>query len=441
MPPRRPEPIRRRRRHVDVLLALIALVPSAAARGQTAPADATAPATTEAARPTPRPATAPADDLRSSALINRQLDQNLDLDQRNRPVAEVLDFLRRQTGIKFDVSDEAYALLPYGRDTPITAAAKGTPLRRTLEAITAKLGLRFVLGDDAVQIRPLPALRRSGRRATVREISGLDLLANVGLNAIEDRQPAAKLLENIDLRLDQVDSDAKAEGRPEPGYRIENRLSDGLRDVPVFVPRNATLLGALDALAEQTGATWYPSGDGFIVLPKRAWVRRRLDEATVTKTYRAAGVPQVLTDLQRAAGLEFRIEPGAVARVPEESRAVNLSLDTASVREALDALGGVTGLGYVVNDGGVYVWNKDPSDPDAAPQGADRPILLVRLGDGTSLLLYPSDLNDEQRTQLEGRRRAAVEALAATLAGGDATPPPATAAAPAADVPATRPAG
>ena len=420
-----------------------AVAQTAPATEKTPPPAATTAATTAAApdKPVappvvPPPATRPVETngTRTSAAINQALDQNLDLDQRNRPVGEVLDFLRRQTGIRFDVSDETYALLPYGRDTPITANAKNTPLRRTLEAITAKLGLTFVLGDDAIEIRPLPALRRAGRRTTVREISGFDLLANVRLDAIDDRQPAAKLLENVDLRLDQVDSDAKAENRPEPGFRIENRLGDGLRDAPVFVPRNATLLGALDAVAEQTDATWYPRGDGFVVVPKSVWVRRQLDESAVSHQYDGATVPQVLQDLQKAAGVSFTVEPGAIQRVPKEARKVQLSLANTSVRDALDALGGATGLGFIVNDTGVYVWNKDPNNPDARrTEGDDRPVLLVRLGDGTSMLLYASDLSDDQRARLAERRKRALDGLAAALdMAPAAVPPPAS-------EPATRP--
>ena len=431
------------------LAAVVALfLVASSARGQTNPSTQTAAPATEQAKPAPattpvtKPAPPPKEQpkappkeppkepvTRVGAVINQELDKPLDLDQRDRPLPEVLAAISERTGIVFDVGDETYALLPYGRKTPISATITNTPLRRTLEAITAKLGLTFVPGETSVEIRPLPALVRAGRRAGVQEIAGLDLLAAVRLDSLEDRPTASKLLEAVDLKLESVDAAARDKGQPEPGFRVENRLDDRLRDRPVFLPRGVTLLGALEAVAQQTDATWYPAGASFVVLPKIQWVRQRLDERRVTLRYDDAASPsatpvaRVLNDLERASGVAFAVEPGALGRVPEADRAVRLSFDGVTVREALERLGGATGLGYVVTADGVYVWNKDPLDPNATVRrDAEQPLLAVNLGGGGYVLLYPSDLSAEQRQRLEGRRREIIDRVGALLDGPPAAP-------------------
>ena len=73
--------------------------------------------------------------------------------------------------------------------------------------------------------------------------------------------------------------------------------------------------------------------------------------------YPGTDVVQVLTELSQKAGVTFEIEPGAIQRIPPESRRIKLELYEASITKALEAIAGVTGLGYVVNEHGVYIWN------------------------------------------------------------------------------------
>ena len=359
----------------------------------------------------------------AGATLNRRLDQPLDLDVQDRPLPEVLNTIAERAGVEFVVPERTYALLPYGRQTPISANAKKTPLRLTLELITVRLGLSFEQRDGVIEVRPMPALQRSGRRATVGEIAALDLLANVPLDTLESEQTAAKLLSAVDLRLEQIDAEARADDRPVPGYRVDNRLTGPAADAPVRVPRRATLLTALQAVAEQTNATWYPDGDRLVVLPKADWVRSRLDATRVTigPDGEGEGVPvqEALRQIGRAAGVAVEIEAGAVARLPESARRVRLDLTDVTAREALSELGAVTGLGHVVGPSGVYVWDTSPLDPDAPTLAngveAGRPLVMVDLGGGASMPLYASDLSDEARARLEGRRREAAESVAQTL--------------------------
>ena len=76
-------------------------------------------------------------------------------------------------------------------------------MRQLLDAIGQKLGLTFVLKDDyVVELRPVPALARSGPAATTQELGVLDMLASTPLGSVgEHIKVPATLLEAIDQKL------------------------------------------------------------------------------------------------------------------------------------------------------------------------------------------------------------------------------------------------
>ncbi len=367
----------------------------------------------------------------TSALINQLLDSPIDLAIVNRPLPEVLVTIEDKTGVLVTVAEETYALLPYGRETPINVTGQGT-LRETLNLIGMRLALEPVLRDENVELRPLPALARTGRRASVQELAGLDILQRTPLNLMEGRPDVARLLEAVDLKLAEIDQAASQRSEPPPGFQVENRLDEGLRERPIFIGRNASLLDALEAIHEQTSATWFAWGDSFIVVPKADWVRRRL-QSPVTLLRDAVDVQEAISELQQAARVPFNIEPGALQQVPEQHRRITVELRNSTVAEALGRLGGITGLAYDVSDNGVYIYHTSSASaghttrPGAGSGSSlEQAILLVDLGDGMSLLLYPSDLPAELRARLQERRRRAVDQLRQSLdsaAGNPATEP------------------
>jgi hypothetical protein len=346
----------------------------------------------------------------TSALISQQLDAAIDLSVANRPLPDVLREIEQKTGVPFLVTDETYAILPWGRETPINVNGTAT-LRQTLDLVCSALGLEHVLRKENVELRPLPALLRNGRRASVQDLAGLDLLRQTRLSLEEDRPTVAAVLEAIDLKLAEKDKAAGQRNEPLPGFQVENRLDETLRQRPVFVARNASMLDALEAIAEQTAATWYPWGNSFIVLPREQWVRNRLD-SPINLSVSPVDIQEALYELQLAAGVPFTVEPGAFQRVPEQNRRIRLNVPGKSVRNALESLAGVTGLGYQVTDTGVYVYYAADGGPRPVPgAGIERPAVLVPLGDGTSLLLYPDELPPDLRSRLEQLRQEAIDKL------------------------------
>ena len=109
------------------------------------------------------------------------------------------------------------------------------------------------------------------------------------------------------------------------------------------------------------------------MLPKEQQVRQQLAHR-ITVRYAGVDVGQVLLELSQRAGVPFDVEPGAYQRIPPAYRNVSLLLDDATVQQALETIGGYTGLGFDVTDAGVHVYNQFTPAADAGtPAPATRP--------------------------------------------------------------------
>jgi hypothetical protein len=315
----------------------------------------------------------------TSALINEALDKlvKLDLDT-TLPVA--MRAIGEQTGVTIEAAPAVWDLLPWGEQTQIKAKIEGQTLRDALDAITRKLGLRFVLKEHVVQLQPMPALARLARRSTVQELNALDLLASNPLNLGTDRPMVGQVLEAVDNKLVELKSP----------FAIENRAGTAARaDQQVFVPRNATMMDALESIVAETKATWYPWGKSIVVVPKEDQVRMQLGKQ-VTVRFNGADVQQVLTELAARSGVEFSIEPGAIQRLAPEFRNVRLNLVDASIKQALDSLAGFTGLAYAVREDGVYIWA--PPGSTTAGGARDQIVGQFQLDNGMTVFVRQSQV-------------------------------------------------
>jgi hypothetical protein len=327
----------------------------------------------------------------SSALINEAMDKVYPLDlSTTLPLA--MKRVGELTGVRVEATPMVWDLLPWGDQTTLAARIQGKTLREALDDIARKLGLVVVLKDEIVELRPMPALARLGRRSTVQELAALDLLASNPVALSTDRPTVRQLLEAIDQKLVDLKS----------AYSIENRASDVARpEQQINVPRNATLMDALESLGKETRATWYPWGKSIVVVPKEDQIRNQLTK-TITIRYNGVDVSQVLGELSQTSGVEFTIEPGAIQRIPPEFRTIRLILDNATIKQALENLAGFTGLGYVVNESGVYIWNQA-----STPGGTQRdPIVgMIPLDNGMTILVpqsqVPPDMQEYFRARLQ----------------------------------------
>lgn len=359
----------------------------------------------------------------SSALISEQLDQLIKLDLNKTPLPQVFKTIETQTGVPIRVTGDVYDILPWGAHTPITASLANLKLRDALDAIGSKLGLQFDLRDEYVECAPQPPLRRLGRRATLEELRTLDVIRT---RAIANPSTATTLAdvaqlvdrELMDLEKSGKQADAnKASDAPRIMLEVRSLPKLDLAKTPALLPRGSTIRAALDLFDQQSPLTWYPWGDSIVLLPKQDVIQQLLDQS-VTLRYDGVDINQVLQDLSKKTNVLFQIEPGAIQRIPPEFRIIKLSAD-ATIRQSLESLQGYTGLGYVVTDQGVYIWNQN-SNPSNAGRG--RAVGTIQIGD-MSVLVYETDLSAEALAALKDQKTGKLADLESRLTGKPTTQP------------------
>ncbi len=279
----------------------------------------------------------------TSALINKQLDsiQNLKLDT---TLPDAMRQIANQTGVRLEADPGVWDLLPWGEQTSIKVNIQNRTLRDGLTAITQKLALQFVLGDESVQLKPIPALARLDRRATIDELNVLDLMTANPIHVRSDPRTLRDLIATENDRLAALKS----------SFAIDNQAAEGLLDQKISVPANASLADALEDATGQCDAAWYPSGKTIVVIAKEAQIRMQL-RRTITARYNGVDVSQVLLEIFQRAGVDFSVEPGVYQKIKPQYRSIQLMLDNASVQQALESIGGYTGLGFGITDKGVHV--------------------------------------------------------------------------------------
>jgi len=347
--------------------------------------------------------------VETAALIAEQLDRPIDIQLTSTPLPNVLKQIQDQTGVPIRVRKDVYDVLPYGQNTPITATIQNLPLRKALDVMGQKLGLVFVLESQGIELRPVDALTRLGRRVTVQELRTLDVLMTTPMPDVEGDPTLSAVTSAIDTVLMELDDKARQAGQAKTPIMLELRV-DAASTLEEQVPlsRGLTLAGALDEIARRTSLSWYPWGDSVVVAP-RATIYRALLDRVVNVRYDGVDVSQVLLDLSQRAGIEFTIQPGAIQRIPPESRNVRLLVD-APIRQALESLAGFTGLGYVVNDKGVYIWNDQWSTQMTAGGSRGRVVGMIPI-EGIQVFVYDDMLSDEVRGHIDATLKKSLEAM------------------------------
>jgi hypothetical protein len=331
----------------------------------------------------------------SSALINEALDKIVELDL-DTTLPQALKNIEDKTGVPIRATRATYDMLPWGEQTKLTAKISQQTLRNSLAAITQKLGLKFTVGDQEVLIEPLPALARLAERAKADELAIVDLLASTPYPNAGRDQTLQEVAAAVDAHFVSLGGD-----KPRT---LENR-TDNAASIVVKTFKGQTMLDVLEEIHKQTRNTWYPWGPGVVIRPKEELIRTLL-EKPVSARFAGVDVAQVLTELSRRSGVDFTVEPGAVQRIPQESRTIKLTLENVSVRQALESISGFTGLGYVINESGVYIWNP----ASTVTRRPDRVVTIMTI-DGVQVLLPENELPPDVKEYLTTKRQKAIDTL------------------------------
>ncbi|HTW94716.1 MAG TPA: hypothetical protein VMD30_07990 [Tepidisphaeraceae bacterium] len=289
-----------------------------------------------------------AQQISSSALISRQLDQQISSLKVTGGLLDVMDAIENQTSVRIEATQAVYDDLPWGEDTSISLDVKNETLRQVIDSMARHLGLQMTLGDQAVILQPTPALARLGRRATLDEIQMLDLLSSTPFPPSDKPQTVDQIVRQVDRALGQAKSD----------YAVQ---SEGIDSQAVLnIPRNASLMDALNLIADQTSATWYPWGQSIVVVPKVEAVRMLLAKR-ISIRFRQTPLQQVLLDLAEQSGTTFQMTPGVLRKVPADYANVTLVLDDATIDQALQSISGATGLKFTPQADGISVTFSGPA--------------------------------------------------------------------------------
>lgn len=283
----------------------------------------------------------------TSDLMNQALDARVgDIVLRGN-VLDVIQALEDRTGVRIEADPAVWDALPWGSDTTLTCHFQNVTLRRALGTIARRLGLSYSVGNEAVEFTPSPPLSRLGRRATLDEVHVLDVLASQPFNPVgaESQTTVRDVLETVDTKLRFAGS---------PFATSDQAFGPPGLGKPVDVAANATLMDAMEDLATQTNATWYPWGRSLVVVKKIDCVRQLLAKR-VNRNYENADLQQVLIDMSEVSGVQFHYEPGVLQKVPPQYRKVTLKLEDATVDQTLSILSGATGLQFTPTDDGVNV--------------------------------------------------------------------------------------
>jgi hypothetical protein len=96
-----------------------------------------------AARPLPTP---------GQATIVAALDQPAELDFRDQPLTDVIEFLRQKHQIEIQLDTKALSDAGVGSDTPITRRLQGITLRSALRLLLSELDLTYIVGHGYLMI-------------------------------------------------------------------------------------------------------------------------------------------------------------------------------------------------------------------------------------------------------------------------------------------------
>jgi hypothetical protein len=353
----------------------------------------------------------------SSALINEELDKQVDL-KLDKMLPDALREIENKTGVPLRADPAVWELLPWGEQTSVRATIQNQTLRQALTAITQRLGLTFSLGKEAVILQPMPALKRLGKRSTVQEMQALDLLASTPMPQVNGVPKVQNILTAIDNNLAATKGAALA---------VVVEVGKDVKDVTIELPRNATMLDALEQITRQTKATWYPWGKGLVVVPKEAQVRDQLTKS-FTARYNRADVGQVLEDLRKRAGVDFIVDAGAIQKIPPEFRTVTVFWDNVPVGQALEHLSGLTGLQYQAVDKGVWITHPAPAVVQAAGAGGsnDPVVMMMTLENGSQVMIRQSQVPPEVLAYVRHRTQKEMDQLRQMAKDAGFTAPPAT---------------
>ncbi len=328
-------------------------------------------------------------------LVEAALDEKIAkrVEITEQPIREALGGLEKATGLRFVLDKAVVEWMPYGEQTRISIVMEDISVRRALGRIFDGLGLALRVADDRVAVEPAAWLGRLGRRLTIEEAELFQKLAAGPWSG---------------LKPDDVVIEFRLSPKDDPRQMFEQAM----KSAP---PGNA--LAQLEAATQGLGWLWVPAGHTIVIYSRSEDIQQRLDRP-LDMSYRRMALDELLLDLGRRIDVTIHFEPGVLQRVAARDRNVDLIQRGMTVRQALELIGGNTGLVYDVVEDGIVIGPPPPTTAaaDAPSNPTPRVVAILRVPvgtDGTTIefLIRENDLPPEFKQLLERKMPQVLELL------------------------------
>jgi hypothetical protein len=295
----------------------------------------------------------------SAIAIEKVLEEPAQINFKEISLENAFFNLEKTTGIKFDTDQArtAISLLPFGQLTEITATLQGMSWRNALQELLKPLALRYQTGQDRIYILGTPELLRQPRRLNLNELNALVRLQTNNVNDSEK-----KLLKQL------RDVTGLPYGLIENSIRKDETEKDIVEKIVSSVPQPASRV--LDLYCQRVlrsskgAATWYIRAEtdsgrtsliDIVILPAKDLVEMKLEQRINIK-YKNQSIQTILQDLAQQAAVNISFEPGCIALLSDDVRDNStLVMHAGTIKDALEALSGMTGLGYNYDADGIHI--------------------------------------------------------------------------------------
>jgi hypothetical protein len=290
-------------------------------------------------------------------LLEKVLDEQAQLTFKEVTLEEAFASLSKTLGVPIETDEAAIGQLPYGRLTRLSVQFAGITWREALKELLRPLALRFQTGRDRFYILGSEELMRQPQRLTMLELNALVKLQTTILTDREEKllkQIRAVTGLNFGLMVGSL--------------RLEEADKDKAERILTAVGQPATQV--LDLYGQHKyglTTTWYVRGEPSgktdlvdIVFVMAADLYQMKLACHIDVQFSNRPVQEILLELSRRAGLETRFEPGCIAMLDDSIRQnCSLAISGGTVRTALDALAGMTGLKWSVDGKGILMAASD----------------------------------------------------------------------------------
>ena len=284
------------------------------------------------------------------------LDSPAELELKDVTLADALDQVGQAMGVPVSVDPEALRQLSHAGETRLAQVRLlGMSWSDALRELLEPMLLTYEPATDNIYVTGARALMRQPEPVNSFEREALVALERAGLTATSDKL------------LGQIRKATKLEfALVENGRRRGEADDDIVEDILTKLPQSGTQV--LNEYSRQVipggDGTWYVKANveygqasriDIIVLSGRTLTERKLGRR-IDVEFKNVPVPQVLQVLAESARVELRFEPGCLALLDQGVREkVSLTVKGGTVRSALEAVSGLTGLEFTPVAEGVRV--------------------------------------------------------------------------------------